>query len=350
VKSAEWSQYNAYPHDCGTSSLFTDIEVHPENAAIKCGISLDQLVASQIGGATPFPSIQLGSYMAGIDCTFYTCVYQHNISWANETSPLPALLDPVIAFERLFGAADAGLTEVEVEARRAVRVSILDLVLDRANTLSGRLGATDRGKLDQYLTAVRELELQIDALAEAQCTASFEPETAPPTYEVQTTAMLDIVLLAFECDLTRVASFMVGPGGSLKDYGFLGYGVAHHTISHLTGVDDPELALETIGVWENERLARLAEQLDARLDVDGNTMLHNSVLISGSELSEPYIHSFDDMPFLVLGSGGGAIPTGRHTRFPIGTPHSNLFLNVLDAFGVEAETFGEYGKARLDLG
>ncbi len=349
VRSGLWSQYTAYPHDCGTASLFTDIEVHPENEAIKNGISIDQVIANAIGSATPFPSLQLGAHLTGIDCTFYTCVYQHNTSWASESTPLQPLLDPVIAFERLFGAADNSLTEEQVVARRSVRISVLDLVLDRANALSGRLGKSDQTKLDQYLTSVRELEQQIDALASAQCTPSFEVTFEPDRFEHNVGVLMDLLVLAFECDLTRVGSFMVGPGGALQAYPFIGYDVAHHTISHLTGVDDPVSALAEIGAWNIEQLSLFAQKLEDRLDTDGNTLLHNSVIVAGSELSSPEIHSFDDMPFVVLGSGGGALPTGRHTRFPAGTPHSNMFLNILDAFDIEAETFGEYGTERLDL-
>jgi hypothetical protein len=319
-----------------------------EGADIQNGVSLDQVIAGQVGAATRFASLELGleggSAAGGCD-SGYSCAYARNIAWAGPSSPLPKVTSPRVAFDRLFAGYDPAATQAQIEERIARDRSVLDYSLDQATSLRGKLGRTDQGKLDEYLTAVRELEMRLDDPA-VTCTPGAAPGDDPDV-RVRVQNMLDLVALAYQCDLTRVVTFMLGNAGSNRTYPFLDIPDAHHEISHHQ--DDPAkiAKLQTIDTWEVEQLAYLLGKLKAMTDVDGTPVLDSTCVFFSSEIEDGNSHSHYNMPIVVAGKAGGAFKTGRHVVYDGDPPVANLFLSILGAFGVGAPTFGDDGTAPL---
>jgi hypothetical protein len=337
-------------HARGTSTFLT--ATHPaktRGADIQNGVSLDQLAAQALAPFTRFPSLELGcegGEPVGECDTGYSCAYVRNIAWAGPATPLAKETNPRALFDRLFAGSDAGLTPQEREARRRRRRSILDFVLDDASRLRARLGATDRAKLDEYTTGVREVELRLDAPEIQACTFPARPDGTPADPEAYVRLMLDLVVLAMKCDLTRVATFMLGNGGSQRSYDFLGHPGSHHEYSHHKGDADNLAALEDIDRWEVAQLAYLMKRMREVDEVDG-TMLDHATILFGSELADGNAHDHVSVPLIVGGGGGGLLDTGRHVVVPDGTPVANLFLSLLRTVGVERASFGDDGTEPL---
>ncbi|MBA2322260.1 MAG: DUF1552 domain-containing protein, partial [Deltaproteobacteria bacterium] len=245
-------------HARGTGAFLTaTTPKFTAGADIENGISVDQIAAQQLGAATLLPSLQLGTEEGGTvgDCASgYSCAYLRNISWSGTTTPLPSIIDPGVAFSRMFSGMDLSVSTAEIERRKTIRSSILDHVLDQANSLHSRMGRSDQLKLDEYTTGVRELELKIQSLAESVCVPGEEP---PPEYDtvLQVTLMMDMMAMAFECDITRHISFMLGNGGSNRSFPWLGVSGAHHEISHHMDEADNLEQLYAINTWEVEQYA-----------------------------------------------------------------------------------------------
>lgn len=337
-------------HARGTGSFLTCTRVRrTEGADIENGVSLDQVIAQAIGGDTTLPSVQLGTEGGGSsgNCdSGYSCAYARNISWAGPASPLAKEINPQNAFDRLFQGADAQLSAEERERRRQHRLSILDAVAEDARGLRVQLGASDRGKLDEYLTGVRELELRVEATTGASCVAN-EPEP-PDDHRERVRAMTDVMVLAFRCDVTRVISFMMGNAGSNQTYPWLGVGDGHHQISHHQGNPANHAMLQTIDTWEVEQFAYLLQQL-AAIPEPGGSVLDSSLVFFSSEIADGDWHSHTDMPVLLAGRGGGAVQPGRHLRWSSERRLADLFLTILAAFGIPRASFGLDGTAPLSL-
>jgi hypothetical protein len=330
-------------HARGTGSFLTGVTVRfTSGEDIYNGISFDQVAANAIQGSTPLPSLQLamepggntGSCNAG-----YSCAYTRNLAWSGPETPLPNITDPQIAFERLFPGSDPDLTPAESARRAALRASVLDTVVDQANTLSGRLGSADRVKLDEYLTAVRDLEVRIQSLGGSGCTA---PEAPLPGSDLtaQVQVMADLQVLALQCDATRIISFMLGNSGSNRSYDFLGVPGAHHEISHHQGDVSKIEQLETIAQWEVEQLSYLLKRLDETPDLDGNSILHHAMVYFSSEIQDGDQHNHTDLPILLAGAAGGRMLTGHHLVTEPDEELSNLYLAMLEAFGTPQASFG----------
>jgi hypothetical protein len=334
-------------HARGTGAFLTGVHPLKAGGAIQNGISIDQVIANHYRGQTALPSLELGCEGgAGTgDCdSGYSCAYTRNIAWTSPTLPLPKEVNPRAAFDRLFAAADAGLTEQERQVRRRRRLSILDAVKDDTARLHGRLGVTDRRKLDDYLSGVRELELRVEDATLSTCSFPDKPQGADQNPDAYVRQMLDLIVLAARCDLTRVASFMMGNGGSNRSFGFLGHPGGHHEYSHHQGNEANLQALADIGRWEVGHFAYLAQQLDAIDDGDG-TALDNTVMFLSSELSDGNRHNHDDMPVLMAGSAGGALRTGVHVE--VQADMGDLFLTIARAHGIERQSFGDDGRRVL---
>ncbi len=335
-------------HARGTGSFLTCVPIRrTAGADLWNGVSADQVAASALGGATPFASLQLGVAPGGNtgDCTAgYACAYTRNISWAAPDRPLPNLTDPRLAFERLFGV-DEGLPPELAALRANVRASALDLVREDASALSRRLSGEDRHKLDQYLTAVREVEERANALGGA-CEAG-EPPPASLAYPEHVAVTNELLALALQCDLTRVVTFMLGEAASNQAFDFVGVPGAHHQISHHQG-DPKNLAdLVTIARWEVERFADLVARLDGIAEGEG-TLLDASLVLFSSEISDGDSHSHRELPVLLAGGGSGAHDPGRHLREP-DRPFADLLLAMLRGAGLELDAFGADGTAPLPL-
>ena len=337
-------------HARGTGSFLTCVNVRRTGGAdILNGISMDQVIAQAIGSATALPSLQLGTDGGGStgDCdSGYSCAYARNISWAGPQSPLAKETNPQSAFDRLFQGGDASLSAAERERRRRQRLSILDAVREDAARLRLRLGPSDRHKLDEYLTGVRELELRIAATGNGVCEAS-EPEE-PADHPARVRAMIDVIVLAFRCDHTRVVTFMQGNAGSNQTYPQLGVFDGHHQISHHQG-DPTKLGwLEAIDRWEIEQFAYLLQQLHA-IQEPGGSLLDSALVFFSSEIEDGDAHRHTNLPVLVAGRGGGASLPGRHVRYATEQPLANLFLGMFQAYGISRPSFGADGTAPLSL-
>lgn len=338
-------------HASGTGAFLT--AAHPfktEGTNIRNGISMDQVAANELGAHTLFPSLQLGAEGGGStgNCdSGYSCAYARNISWSGPSTPLAKEVNPQAVFDRLFSGVDPQATAEQRRKRKLYKLSILDFVREDATQLQQKLGRTDRAKLDEYLTGVRELETRIRAAEDAPV---CEPGTRPEgSSDVRTRVknMSDLMVLAFQCDLTRVISFMLGNAGSNRVYEFLGIGEGHHQISHHQDNPANFAMLQTIGTWEVEQLSYLLQELKRRQDPDGTPLLDNTVVFFSSEIEDGNSHSHRNMPILLAGKAGGALRPGRHIRYEREQKVGDLFISLLQASGVQVSSFGDDGTAPL---
>ncbi len=339
-------------HAAGTAGFLTCRHVvKTDGAGVRNGISVDQVAAQSVGRATRIASLQYGidsgSGVGNCD-SGYSCSYVRNISWASESQPLPKITSPEAAFSSLFDGADRKLSAVQRARRRQERSSVLDYVRAEAQGLSGAVSASDRLKLDEYLTGVRELERRVQGADSFVCVAPQEPPADLP-YPDHVRLMLDLTVLALKCDATRIASFMLGNGGSTRSYEFLGVHGGHHDISHHQKRTENLDKLQIIDTWEVAQFAYLLRQLDNIQEADGTLLDHSAVFFS-SEIEDGDTHSHYNLPVLVGGGLGGALPTGTHLRTPYNAPLGGLFLTLLAGMGAPAAHFGDDGTGPLALG
>jgi hypothetical protein len=307
---------------------------------------VDQIAAAHAGRQTRFASLELGCEegLLGGNCdNGYSCAYTNSISWRAPASPMPPENNPRQVFERLFGTEDFSLGAEARARRNADRKSILDLVLDDARRLTGTLGVSDRRKIDEYLYAVREVEKRIASAegAPVGVTPHMEkPFGVPLAYSEYATLMFDLEFLAFQADLTRVATFMYGREVSVRTYDELGHSEGHHPLSH-HGNDAKKLeALTEINTFHLKLFASFLEKLKSTAEGDG-TMLDHVTVVYGGGISNSDRHSHDNLPILVVGGGGGGMKGGRHVVYDATTPLTNLYLTVLDRAGVREESVGD---------
>jgi hypothetical protein len=319
------------------------------------GISIDQLCAQQIGRFTPLPSLELGidPVVSGIDTNVgYTRLYGCHISWRAPNIPLAKEIHPRLGYERLFGVIRAGQVNAAERQKQLDRRALLDLVLDDANRLRSRLGRDDQFKLDEYLEAVRGVERRLEFFAQPD-PRSWKPETEPgadlaaPTGEPgdhleHVRLMLDLIVLAFWTDSTRLGTFMLANDVSGKNFGKLipGTGGSHHEFSHHQNKSDKYEPYSKINRWHSEQLAYLMDKLSAIREGD-RTLLDNSLVLFGSSFSDGNRHDPANLPILVAGRGGGRVRTGRHVACPKGTPLCNLYVSMLDCMGTPVDAFGD---------
>jgi hypothetical protein len=339
-------------HAAGTGSFLTCRHVNKSESEIVNGVSVDQVLASVIG-ETRFPSLQVGTEGGGStgNCdSGYSCAYSRNVSWAGPETPLAKVVDPQVLFDRLFGGLDATESEAERLRRQRYRTSVLDYALSDANRLRGELARTDRRKLDEYMNAIREVEhrIQMPAGAERVCMVPGRPPAGSElAYPELMSVMTELMVLAMQCDLTRVITYMLGNAGSGRVYTHLGIRDNHHELSHHAHDATKIAALRVIDTFEVQVLADLLARMKAVTEPDGSTLLDNTVVFFSSEISDGDRHNHDDLPILLAGGGQGAITTGRHLAMP-GARVSNLFLAILRAFGAADATFGDDGTTPLE--
>jgi len=312
---------------------------------IKAGVSMDQIVASQVGKATRFPSLELGledARQSG-DCdSGYSCAYTNNLAWKSETQPLPPILDPRSLFERLFGKGAA--LSPEARAREAkYRRSILDFVTEDTKKLEGGLGPTDRRKLDEYLTSIREVELQLEKAEKdnSQIDPHMEkPYGVPADFAEHFKLMTDMMTIAMQADLTRVMTFLVTHEGTSRAYREIGISDGHHPLTHHQGRQELLDKVTQINCYQLQQFAGWIEKLKATKEGSGS-LLDNSMIVYGAGLSDGNRHLHEDLPTLIAGRGAGTIKSGRRIVFRRETPMCNLFLAMMDRMGVQMEHFGD---------
>lgn len=336
-------------HARGTGSFLTCARlVKTEGAGLRNGVSVDQVAAQAIGTRTVLPSLQLGidgGSATGNCDSGYSCAYARNISWSSATTPVPKLTNPVVVFDRLFAAGESAS---QAARRRAYQTSVLDYVTRDAARLQMRLGGTDRQKLDEYLTAVRELERRITSGASAStCTPPPRPMDGL-AYVDAVRVMNQLMAMALRCDVTRVITFMLGNAGSGRDYSFIGAAGAHHELSHHQSDPEKLRKLQIIGTWEVEQFAALLRQLQAMREADGSSVLDNTVALFSSEIADGNAHAHAGLPVLLAGRCGGQFDTGRHVAYGAERPIANLYIAMLKALGVRVDTFGVEGRGPLE--
>ena len=334
-------------HARAAASYLTGVHPRKTNGAdIKNGISVDQVAAEAIGGRTRFASIELGTEhgrQVGNCDSGYSCAYSNSVSWRSETSPMPPEVNPRLVFERLFGPAEANDDPATRAKRQRYEKSILDFVREDTQKLKGELGPTDRRKLDEYLFAVREIEKRIET-AEGDTkgkTPTLErPGGIPIDYAEHVRLMFDLQVLAFQTDLTRITTFMLGREGSNRTYREIGVPDAHHGLTHHKGDAEKIADIAKINRYHMEQFAYFIGKLHSTPDGDGS-LLDHSMVVYGSGLADGNRHTHHDLPVLVAGRGCGTLKPGRHIRFPKETPMTNLYLSLLDRLGVHPEALGD---------
>lgn len=324
-----------------------------DGADLNVGTSVDQIAAEQLGRATRFPSLELGTEsgrQAGGCDSGYSCAYSSNISWKSASQPLAKEISPRAVFDRLFGSG-AGDAKAEA-ARNFYRQSILDFVAADAERLRPQLGRNDRRKLDEYFTSVREVEQRVEQAADdARKRIPDYPPPAPGTphdYAEHVRLMYDLMALAFQTDSTRIATFMLANSGSNRTYREVGVKGGHHEISHHQGDKDKIAGLQRIDQYMIEQFAYFLGKLRSIPEGDG-TLLDHSMIVYGGALADPNRHQHDDLPVLLAGGGNGTLATGQHLQFADETPMANLFLSLLDRMGAPQERFGDSTGRLKDL-
>jgi hypothetical protein len=314
---------------------------HPrksEGNDLRAGISVDQLAAAKVGKATRFASLEIGcegGKYAGQCDHGYSCAYQTNLSWRSATTPAAKEIDPRLVFERLFGGPDPKGRETQRARRERENKSILDFVTEDAGQLREKLGAGDRRKLDEYLTGVREIEQRIvraQPVAEVGQMKYPRPTGIPADYREHLRLMSELLVLAFQADLTRIATFVFANDGSNRGYRNLGVPDGHHDLSHHGGDSIKQGKVRRINEFHVEQLAYLLGRLKA-VQEGGGTLLDNCMIVYGSGISDGDQHAHDDLPILLAGKGSGTLKTGRHVCYPKETPLTNLWVSLLGRMG-----------------
>ncbi|MCA9217575.1 MAG: DUF1552 domain-containing protein [Planctomycetales bacterium] len=322
---------------CASSFLTGAQPVKTAGADIRVGMSIDQAIADGIGNRTKLPSLELGvdrSRNGGNCDSGYSCAYSSNVSWKTPTTPMAKEINPKLAFERLFGSSG--------KANQRYRKSILDMVAEDAALLRKRLGKTDRRKLDEYLTSVRELEQRIDREATtADEVPDYQvPEGIPRETATHIRLMYDIMTLAFQTDSTRVSTFMLANAGSNRSYRMVGVDGGHHSLSHHRNDPNKIEDLSRIDEFLSSQFAYFLDKLKAVEEGDG-TLLDNCLVLYGSGIADANRHTHHDLPIVLAGSGGGKLETGRLRHYPKDTPLNNLFVSMGQIAGAPLETLGD---------
>lgn len=325
--------------------------VHPRKTAgadIHVGTSVDQIAAQQIGKNTRLPSLELtcdnSGRQAGSCDSGYACAYQNSISWRSENTPMPPIYDPRLIFERLFGTEDDPELAAGRALRESCRKSILDVVREDARAFQTRLGATDRRKMDEYLTSLRETEVAIEQQAKFKTSLPkpqmSRPDGIPADFSDHLRLMYDLLALALQTDSTRIATFMVQREGSNRPYPWIGVTDGHHDLSHHGGSSEKQAKIAKINRYHLEQFAYFMGKLQ-NMREGMSSVLDSSMIVCGSAIADGDRHQHHDLPVLLCGAGAGALKPGRHVEFPKETPMTNLYLSLLAQIGVKAERVGD---------
>lgn len=306
---------------------------------IHAGVSIDQVVAQRIGHLTRFPSLELScdAVRKAGDCdSGYSCAYAYNLAWRSANQPLTPEPNPRLVFERLFGSGSREERINNLKRRQQEQHSILDFVMDDADAIQKKMSGRDKQKLDQYLTSVREIEQRIER-AERMPVVNPDadaPTSVPTDFGGHIQLMFDMLLLAFQTDSTRVATMLIAAEGSNRTFTEIGIAEGHHNLTHHHNDTEMIEKVKQIDLWYAKHLAKFLQKMDETKDVDGNSLLHNSMIVYGSGNADGNRHTHTNLPILLAGNGGGTLNPGRYTQTD-STPLTNLFLGMADRMGVE---------------
>jgi hypothetical protein len=314
---------------------------------IYLGISIDQLAAKHVGHLTRFPSLELTCdkiRKSGLCDSGYSCAYLYNISWQSPTTPMTPEGNPRLVFERLFGSGPPSERKQVVQQQRHRQRSALDFVLAEVKTLQHQLGQRDKLKLDEYLTGVRELEKRISRAeqhGELPETAAQTPAGIPSDYGQHMELMFDLLALAFQTDSTRIATLLLAGDGTNYTFPQIGIPEGHHYLTHNQHKPEEAEKVQQIDAYYMSHFARFLEKLDQTQDVDGNSLLHNSMILYAGGIADGNAHTHTNLPVILAGSGSGTVESGRYVKVD-SSPMSNLFLSMIDRLGIQGvESFGD---------
>ena len=345
----------SYPgtHDTSNAGfLSAAFAKHTESSDYHLGTTVDQVAAKQLGRDTQLRSLELAmdlNPLAGVCNNGYACVYQNCLSWSSPTTPLPSEAHPRVVFERLFGEGESADGR-----RRALRdrASLLDSFNEDIARLKGKLGTTDRVRVDQYLDTVREIERQIQR-AEAGAASNPMPDVdrpvgVPAAFADHVKLMFDLQVLAFQADITRVVTFQLGRELNNRTYPEIGVPDPHHPISHHGNDAEKLLKIAKINTFHVSLFAQFLEKLKSTPDGDGS-LLDSTVYLYGSGMGNSSLHDHENLPILVAGGAATGLRGGRHIQYKDGTPLANLHLTLLDRVGVHQDSFGDSSGEIDDL-
>ena len=319
--------------------------VRPDSSAQGASMSttIDQMIAKHIGQDTALPSLEVASELTAQQAACPSgagCYYSTTLSWRDATSPLPMEFNPRKVFTQLFGEGD---TETERAAVAAQTRSLLDLIADRTAALQKQVGASDRVLLDQYMTTVREIERRVQKAEQRDLSAITLPE-APvgelESFDEQVKLMFDLITLAYQADLTRVASYIQVAEGTQRTYNHIGVPDAFHPLSHHANKMDSLLKLVRIQKYHVERFAGFVKKLAETPDGDGS-LLDHSLFMYGSNMSNSDKHNNYPLPNILVGAANGQLKGGQQVELPEHTPLTNLLLTVLNKAGLEQKSFAD---------
>jgi hypothetical protein len=347
--TANWGRpllVGAGDHGRALAAYMTGMQVYrTAGADLKLGVSADQVAASVVGKETKLPSLEIGleeTRQAGNCDNGYSCAYAYNMAWRTESQPLPPISDPRQLFERLFGT-DVAETPALHARRLNMRASILDQVSGDTKKLEASLGASDRRKLDEYLSSVREIEQQVQRAEKDNAVVDpgmEKPYGVPPEFPDYFRLMTDIMIAAFKTDTTRVATIMIGREGSTRAYPEIGVADGHHPLTHHMGNMTMLEKVRQINSLHLRLFAEFLTKLKATKEGDSN-LLDQSMIVYGSGLSDGNVHTHDQLPTLLAGRGGGFVSPGRHIIYQRETPVCNLFATMVEQMGVRPEHLGD---------
>ena len=334
-------------HARGNAVFLTGVRIKKSATDVHAGISIDQVMAGRVGHLTRFPSLELtcddNRQTAACDSN-YACAYEYNLSWSSPTTPVTAEFNPRLAFERLFGSGAPGQRADNNRARQLAQRSVLDFVMDDARSLQRRLPAGDQDKLDQYLTGVREIEARIqrtEKFGQTRDPAVETPDGVPADQAEYIRIMYQLMALAFQTDSTRIATFCLAHDGDNRSFSHIGVPEGHHDLSHHEGNPDRIAKVAKIDRWYVEEFSRFLQNLDGIKDVDGHSILHNSMIVYGGGNSDGNRHTHTNLPLVLAGSGGGTLAPSSYIQNG-SVPACNLFLSMADRMGLpDLARFGD---------
>ncbi|HWH79577.1 MAG TPA: DUF1552 domain-containing protein [Candidatus Binatus sp.] len=328
-------------HARASGTFLTGVRVKKTAGSdIHAGVSIDQLVARQVGHLTRFPSLELtcdAVRKAGNCDSGYSCAYQYNLAWSSPSTPVAPEPNPRLLFERLFGAGAHGERAESLKRREQEQRSILDFVLDEAHYLQRQLSYRDKEKLDEYLVSVRDIEQRIqrsEKFSRIPDPAVVTPDGIPASFEEYVQIMFDMMLLSFQTDATRVATLLLANEGSNRPFPEIGIAEGHHSLTHHMNKKEMMDKVAQIDLWYMKQFAKFIAKMDQTKDIDGKSLLHNSMIIYGSGNADGNRHTHTNLPVILAGAGGGSLTPGRFAKFD-SLPMSNLLLGMADRMGTK---------------
>lgn len=344
---AESNGDGAGDHARATATFLTGCQAKKTSGSdIRIGQSVDQIAASALGQHTRLASMELstdGERTSGRCDSGYSCAYQFNLSWKTESVPMAPEMDPRLVFERMFGMGSATGSPAEAEKRRRYQKSVLDFVTSDAKSLQRRISAADNRKLEEYFSSVRDIETRIEKAERMKVDMPAgvkAPTGIPKSSQEHIRLMFDLLLLAFQTDSTRVATFLLAHDGSNRSFPEIGVPDAHHNISHHQNNPEKLAKIAKIDQFYMSQFAYFLQRMKDSKE-NGKSLLDSSMIVYGGGISDGNTHDHDRLPVILAGRGNGQLNPGGHIQLAEKTPMTNLYLAMLDRMGVKAERIGD---------